>query len=318
MSILGAIHSFRRPQPQPQPEQNKQFEALLTSLFLMAWFVEARDPYTGGHLWRVSRYSQLLARKAGLTPLEIACAGVGGFLHDLGKVGVPDAILRKPDKLTDEEYAVMKTHPTIGARMLAAHPLSSLVRNAVQLHHERPDGAGYPFGLPGADIPLIARIVGISDAYDAMTSFRPYRAGMSQDKALQILREHSGTQFDPVWVGHMLALGDAGELQHIQNHSDDGIQLQECPMCGPTLVVRRENHSGDTIYCRNCGGGFTLKASGDKHDEKNKSKQLTAIPSGNKGSAIDLEAFADEALISRSIRQSMDLMPIEDLMRSMQ
>ncbi len=316
MSILGAIHSFRKPPPHREP--NRQFEALLTSLFLMAWFVEARDPYTGGHLWRVSRYSQLLARKAGLSALETACAGIGGFLHDLGKVGVPDAILRKPDRLSDEEYEIMKTHPAIGARMLAAHPLSSLVRDAVQLHHERPDGKGYPFGLAGADIPLIARIVGISDAYDAMTSFRPYRAGMSQGKALKILQEHSGTQFDPIWVDHMLTLGAAGDLQHIQNHSDEGIQLQECPMCGPTLVVRQENLSGDTIYCRNCGGGFTLIASRDNQDEQRTDKQLTAIPNGNRGNAIDLEAFADEALIARSIRQSMDLLPIEDLMRSMQ
>lgn len=117
---------------------------LLASLLTMAWFVEARDPYTGGHLWRVSRYAYLLARSARLSDGEAARIGLGGFLHDLGKVGVPDAILRKPTGLTDEEYTVIKTHPHMGSRMLAGHPLAQLVNDAVLLHHERPDGAGYP------------------------------------------------------------------------------------------------------------------------------------------------------------------------------
>ncbi|MDP1931790.1 MAG: HD-GYP domain-containing protein [Gammaproteobacteria bacterium] len=308
MNVLRRMYRFAASPEAIDPK--KQYKDLLTSLFLMAWFVEARDPYTGGHLWRVSRYAQLLAHKGGLTPLQTACAGLGGFLHDLGKIGVPDAILRKPDKLTDEEYAVMKTHPSIGARALAAHPLSNLVRDAVHLHHERPDGNGYPFGLLGNDIPLIAGIVGVADAYDAMTSYRPYRDAMSQDKALEILTRYRGTQFDAIWVDHMLTLGEEGFLAHIQNHSDDGIRLQECPMCGPTLVVRRESKVGDKLFCRNCEGGFTLE-----HDESN---TLTAVPTGIKGSATDLEAEADEALISRSIKESLSLMPIQELVESLQ
>jgi hypothetical protein len=307
MNVLRKMYRFGAVPETIDP--GKQFEDLLTSLFLMAWFVEARDPYTGGHLWRVSRYAQLLARRGDLSPLQITCAGLGGFLHDLGKIGVPDAILRKSDKLTDEEYAVMKTHPSIGARALAAHPLSILVRDAVHLHHERPDGNGYPFGLHGTDIPLIARIVGVADAYDAMTSFRPYRDAMPQEKALEILARFRGTQFDAIWVDHMLALGKEGFLMHIQNHSDDGILLQECPMCGPTLVVRRESKVGDKIFCRNCEGGFTLA-----YDESN---TLAPVPTGSKGSATDLEAEADEALISRSIKESMSLMPIKELLASL-
>ena len=103
---------------------------------------------------------------------------IGGFLHDLGKIGIPDAILRKRDKLTDDEMAIMKTHPDVGARLLAGHPLADLVRDAVLLHHETLDGSGYPKGIAGPDIPIAARIVGLCDAFDAMTSTRPYRAGM--------------------------------------------------------------------------------------------------------------------------------------------
>lgn len=308
MNVVRKMYRFA---VAPEPvDPGKQFEDLLTSLFLMAWFVEARDPYTGGHLWRVSRYSQLLARRGNLSPLQVTCAGLGGFLHDLGKIGVPDAILRKPDKLTEEEYAVMKTHPSIGARALAAHPLSKLVRDAVHLHHERPDGHGYPFGLSGNDIPLTARIVGVADAYDAMTSYRPYRAAMSQDEALGILARFRGTQFDATWVDHMQALGNEGLLAHIQNHSDDGIRLQECPMCGPTLVIRQESKAGDKLFCRNCEGGFILK-----YDESN---ALAAAPTGSRGNATDLEADADDALISRSIKESMSLMPIQELLESLQ
>ncbi|TSE29119.1 HD domain-containing protein [Tepidimonas taiwanensis] len=122
-------------------------ESLLASLLTMAWVVEARDPYTGGHLWRVSRYAWLVAQAMGLPPADVARISLGGFLHDLGKVAVPDAILRKAGTLSADEYAVIQTHPTMGVRMLAGHPLATVVRNAVGLHHERPDGRGYPRGL---------------------------------------------------------------------------------------------------------------------------------------------------------------------------
>jgi HD-GYP domain-containing protein (c-di-GMP phosphodiesterase class II) len=113
---------------------------LLESLLGMAWVVEARDPYTGGHLWRVARYAALLCQRAGGSKALCARAAIGGFLHDLGKVGVPDAILRKASSLSDDEYAVIRTHPDVGARLLAAHPLANWALDAVQSHHERPDG----------------------------------------------------------------------------------------------------------------------------------------------------------------------------------
>lgn len=269
---------------------------LLASLLTMAWFVEARDPYTGGHLWRVSLYAQLLAERAGFGQAEVARIGLGGFLHDLGKVGVPDAILRKPAQLDDDEYAVIKTHPDIGLRMLAGHPLARLVSDAVLLHHERPDGLGYPKGLASDAIPDMARIVGICDAFDAMTSHRPYRHGMARDQALAIIRDHRDSQFDASLADIFIGLGLAGRLDHVMGHSDEGIPLQACPHCGPTLVIRRESVEGEHLYCRNCGGEFLLEAQGHR---------LIAIPTGKMGAAADLEPEADTALIVRMVRRSV-------------
>ncbi len=171
-------------------------ESLLNTLLGLSMIVEARDPYTGGHLWRVSQFSKLLAQEAGLSRRDIALCEVGGFLHDLGKVGVPDAILNKPDRLTDGEYDVIKTHPSVGGRLLTNHPLANLAFEAVVGHHERPDGKGYPHGLAGDIIPEVARIVGIADAFDAMTSTRSYRKGMHMEKALSIIDDETGRQFD--------------------------------------------------------------------------------------------------------------------------
>lgn len=272
-------------------------ERMLASLLVLAWVVEARDPYTGGHLWRVSRYAALLCERAGIAMDQCARIAIGGFLHDLGKVGIPDAILRKRDRLTDGEYETIKTHPSVGARMLAGHPLADLVRDAVLLHHETPDGRGYPRGLAGADLPLAARIVGLCDAFDAMTSTRPYRAGMPIAAALAQIESGLDRQFDARLGRHFLALGSEGLLEHIAGHSDDGIPLQDCTMCGPTLAVRREQHAGDALYCRSCGGGYRLEAG---HDEA----PLKAVPTGRMGSPSELEPVVDTELIERFVRDA--------------
>ncbi len=270
-------------------------EDLLTSLLVMAWMVEARDPYTGGHLWRVSQFARLLAEDAGLSEREVARIALGGFLHDLGKVGVPDQILRKPDRLSPEEYEVIKTHPEVGWRMLAGHPLAQLAEAAVRAHHERPDGQGYPRGLTGAAVPRDARIVGICDAFDAMTGSRPYRPGMGIDRGLHIIEEYLGRQFDPEYGERFLALGRAGRLDHIVGHSDEGIPLHECMVCGPTLVRRREQAAGEHLYCRNCGGEYLTEQ---------RDGRISVVPTGAKGKAQDLEADADTALIARVVRAS--------------
>jgi hypothetical protein len=281
------------PHPLPQTSPASHAEQMLQTLFIMAWFVEARDPYTGGHLWRVSQFSRLLAENAGLSDADVARIALGGFLHDLGKVGVPDAILRKPDRLTADEYTVIRTHPEVGARLLAGHPLAALALDAVLHHHETPDGNGYPRGLAGADIPDDARIVGICDAFDAMTSTRPYRQGMAVDLALGIIENNLGRQFDRNFGERFLALGRAGRLNHIVGHSDQGIPLQPCPMCGPTLVVRRNQRTGDKVYCRNCGGEVVVDRTGS---------HITVRPTGRMGSPSDLEPEADLDIIGELVR----------------
>jgi hypothetical protein len=286
-----------------QPPHN----ALLNSLLVMAWFVESRDPYTGGHLWRVSRFAKILSEALQLPVAEVARISLGGFLHDLGKIGIPDAILRKPTALTEEEYALMRTHPEIGWRMLAGHPLAGLVKEAVYSHHERPDGLGYPRNLTHHEIPLAARIVGICDAFDAMTSSRPYRLGMSRGRALDIIQSQSGKQFDSLLCERFIALGRAGLLDPVIGHSDDGIPLQECPMCGPTLVIRREQQSGEHIFCRNCGGDFILQ------DDQ---QGLSAQPTGKQGEVRELEPEADIPLIQRVVAEAASHIPVAELLAS--
>ncbi len=282
-------------------------KALVSSLLMMAWFVEARDPYTGGHLWRVSRYARLLGEAAGLPSADVARSSLGGFLHDLGKIGIPDAVLRKTSPLTEGEFAVVRTHPEMGWRMLAGHPLADLIKEAVFSHHERPDGKGYPRGLRGEDMHLDARIVGICDAFDAMTSSRPYRVGMNREQALAIIQSLSGSQFDLELSRVFIELGKRGMLDHVMGHSDDGIPLQECPMCGPVLVLKRSQQAGEHIYCRNCGGEFALEA---------EDARLVARPTGRSGSPADLQPDVDHDLIRRVVREAVERMPLEQMLAS--
>lgn len=240
----------------------KHAEELLKSLFVMASMVEARDPYTGGHLWRVSQFSWLLAEHAGLDRETTARISIGGFLHDLGKIAVPDHILGKEGPLSDDEYLVIKTHPEVGSRLLAGHPLAEMVMAAVLSHHETPAGTGYPARLIAEEIPTEARIVGICDAFDAMTSNRPYRRGMPISRALAIIEEQLDRQFDRTLGRIFIDLGKSGLLDHIVGHSESGIPVQACPLCGPTIVVTRQQQSGDHLYCRHCGGEAELERDG--------------------------------------------------------
>lgn len=273
---------------------------LLASLLTMAWLVEARDPYTGGHLWRVSLYARMLAERAGFHDADAARISLGGFLHDLGKVGVPDAILRNTEALTEQEYAVIKTHPEVGVRLIAGHPLANLVADAILSHHERPDGQGYPHGLAGDAVPPIAQIVGICDAFDAMTSDRPYRRGFPRAKASAIIRELSGRQFAGAYASLFAQMADAGQFDQIIGHSDHGIPLLPCMQCGNTLTVRREQHAGEKVYCHNCGDEYALEA---------EAGHLAAIRTGAHGTAADLQPQADPALVRRTVRALAAALP---------
>jgi hypothetical protein len=281
--------------------RDDDFPDLLASLIVLAWTVEARDPYTGGHLWRVSRYARLLAEASGEPPVEIARIAVASLVHDLGKVGIPDAILCKPGRLTPDEWAVMRTHPEIGVRMLAGHPLAALVEDVVRWHHERIDGAGYPDGRSGEGFPRSARIVGICDAFDAMTSRRPFREGMAVDVALDVMQREAGAQFDAALLEIFVDLGSSGVFAGIHRHTDAGIPLRSCPTCGPTLIVRLEQHAGDRTNCRVCHSAFELVET---------ERGLEPLPIAGRGTASELAPRADTALIRRLVRESVQALPV--------
>lgn len=171
----------------------------------LATALDARDPYTAGHSERVSAVSVLMARHMGLPETEVDIIRLGALLHDIGKIGVADAVLRKTGPLTPDEFAQIRQHPGLGARILREVPCLAPHIPIVELHHERPDGRGYPFGLQGDDIPLAARIVHVADAYDAITSARAYRSARAPRIAIAELRRHTGTDFDGTCVEALCA-----------------------------------------------------------------------------------------------------------------
>ncbi|MEO7133788.1 MAG: HD domain-containing phosphohydrolase [Vicinamibacterales bacterium] len=162
-------------------------ESAQSVIISLALTVEARDPYTDGHCQRLAAYAAALGTQAGLPASDIEALERGGYLHDVGKIGVPDAILLKPGPLTRDEYTRMKLHTTIGERLCGDLRSLRSVRGIVRHHHERMDGSGYPDGLKGDAISLTAQIVGLVDAYDAMTTTRPYREARSESAALEEL-----------------------------------------------------------------------------------------------------------------------------------
>ena len=175
-------------------DRERHFRATLEAF---AKAIDARDHYTAGHSERVTKYTLVLARKFGLSEAELEIVRRGGMLHDIGKVGVPDAVLRKPGPLDAEERAAIELHPVIGYTMLEHVPFLTDALPAVRGHHERWDGKGYPDKLAGTDIHLHARLMAVADTYDAMTSARPYRPGLPREEAARRLRAERGTQFEP-------------------------------------------------------------------------------------------------------------------------
>jgi putative nucleotidyltransferase with HDIG domain len=179
--------------------------AYLGAIRALAAALDARDPYTAGHSERVSTLSVMMGRTMNLASNDLEILRLGALLHDIGKIGVSDEILRKTGPLTPEEFEQIKRHPALGARILRQVPFLAPHLPIVELHHERPDGRGYPFGLRGDQIPLAARIVHVADAFDAMTSARAYRAARPASQAFAELERFSETQFDPASVEALLA-----------------------------------------------------------------------------------------------------------------
>ena len=163
----------------------------------LAEAIEKRDPYTGGHTKRVLTYSMATAEYMGLSPEEIEQLRLSAILHDIGKIGVEDRVLRKQGSLNDEEYGLMKGHPRMGAEIMEHVEKLKGIIPGMRHHHERFDGKGYPEGLKGSEIPLHARIIAAADTFDAMTSDRPYRKGLPDETAINELQKFAGAQFDP-------------------------------------------------------------------------------------------------------------------------
>ena len=171
--------------------------AYLDSVQTLRYTVEAKDPYTRGHSDRVSAYSVLLGKKLNVDTIGLRTLEIGGLFHDIGKIGIPDRILLKDSKLTDEEYNEIKKHPSIGAHILSNASIFQDMIPIVKYHHERYDGKGYPENLSGNNIPYLARIAAVVDAFDAMTSKRIYRNSIPLENVKYEIERCSGTQFDP-------------------------------------------------------------------------------------------------------------------------
>jgi HD-GYP domain-containing protein (c-di-GMP phosphodiesterase class II) len=187
-------------------------EMYVATMTALAQVVEAKDSTTRGHLDRTQRYGLALAERVDPVLAARPEVAYGFFLHDIGKVGIPESVLCKPGPLTDDEWDIMRTHPRIGAQIVEPIRFLEGAVEIVRTHHERWDGRGYPMGLGGEQIPLAARVFAIADSFDAMTSDRPYRAALSFDHAFDEIRRGSGTQFDPDVVAVFLEMTGEGGL----------------------------------------------------------------------------------------------------------
>ncbi len=194
VKIIGNQIAVALENAQLYEKLKKTFEAVV---FALAETIEQRDKYTGGHTKRVTEYSVLIGEALNLSKKEIYTLKIAAILHDIGKIAVPDQILNKPGRLTDEEFAYIKIHPVAGAEILKHIPELKEELKGIKYHHERWDGKGYPEGLKGDQIPFIARIIAVADTFDAMTSNRPYRKALPLEVAFEEVKKCAGTQFDP-------------------------------------------------------------------------------------------------------------------------
>ena len=194
---IKQMHEIKRINEELSASNEKLEQAYLDMIQTLRYTVEAKDLYTRGHSDRVSEYSVLIGEKLGLSEDEIKTLRIGGLFHDIGKIGIPDKILLKTEKLTDDEYSEIKNHPSIGAHILGASSVFNNIIPIVKHHHERYDGRGYPSGLNGEEIPYMARIAALADTFDAMTSKRSYRNALELNVVVQEIERCKGTQFDP-------------------------------------------------------------------------------------------------------------------------
>lgn len=211
--------------------QNKELEEMfLQATIAMGNALDAKSPWTKGHSERTVHYAEKIAHKMGLSPEDMHNLTMGGLLHDIGKIGTYDYLLHKTEKLTEEEFNIIKKHPEKGEKILESIKQLKKIIPIIKYHHERYDGKGYPDGLAGKDIPLLARIVHVADSYDAMTADRPYRSALSKEQVIEELRRNAGTQFDPVVVDVFLSIlneetSDQKEISYDRNITEERIAI---------------------------------------------------------------------------------------------
>lgn len=197
-------------------QQKVDSEIIKQSMNTFISFIDAKDSYTKGHSARVAAYSVEIAKRMKLPADEVTQLYYITLMHDCGKIGIPDAILKKPGKLTAEEYKIIQSHTILGDAILVNFTAIPEIRDGAHYHHERYDGSGYPDGLKGQEIPLCARIICVGDSYDAMSTTRCYRSKLSRDVILQELNENSGKQFDPVAASIMITMIEDGFTEKVQ------------------------------------------------------------------------------------------------------
>jgi putative nucleotidyltransferase with HDIG domain len=208
-NMAGSIEALVRRLKQALRQNQELF---LETIRTLAAAIDAKDPYTRGHSERVSSYSMAIARHLGLNQEEVFRVRIAAILHDVGKLGIRDGILNKPGGLTDEEFAIMRQHPDIGAQIMAPIRMLKDIIPGIRNHHETWDGKGYPDRLHADEIPLVARVIGAADTFDAMTTTRPYQKAMELEFVLNKMRAMSGTRFDPHVVEALLAAVAAGDV----------------------------------------------------------------------------------------------------------
>ncbi len=208
-------------------EENKTL--FMRSIQMLAGAVDEKDPYTKGHSDRVTKYSEMIAREMGMDPGFLEILRVSAQLHDVGKIGIEDRILKKPGALTPEEFEIMKTHTTKGANILRPVPQLVEMLPGIELHHEALDGRGYPYGLKGDEIPLLARVIAVADTFDALTTNRPYQKAHDSEEALRIIQSVSGKRLDPLAVAALLAVYKRGEIR-IQKPPTHTITLESAAL----------------------------------------------------------------------------------------
>lgn len=216
---IEQMHEIKKINEKLSDTYQKLQDSYLESIQTLRYTVEAKDSYTRGHSDRVSEFSVLLGKHLGLSDQDLEHLRLGGLFHDIGKIGVPDIILQKNSKLTDDEYSQIKQHPNIGVHILSNATIFNDILPIVEHHHEKFDGTGYPKNLAGNDIPYLARIAAIADSFDAMASRRAYRDSLPLDVIISEFERCKGTQFDPQMADVFLDI--------LNNHYEEIKEIQE-------------------------------------------------------------------------------------------